>query len=167
MKELFKKPETLKEKLEDLWYDLSYYYPREIKYRWWAVKRFFKNLWRYRNILASDNDFDNSYLETVLLEKLKWMADYFRTARIVEGEERIYHEINLAIKLGELAFDRELEEDESSRYINTKNYKKFLKNYKFGQNELTDSYFKKELRRKKAMNLFYRVLAQYSGSWWD
>ena len=89
--ELFNKPETFRERVEDLWYNISYYYPRE---GWWAIKTFFRNIKRYWGILWSDNDFDHGFMEELIITKLTLMANYFRTAKVTEGTEEIYCQIN-------------------------------------------------------------------------
>ena len=174
------KPETLKEKLEDLWFYISCFYPRKIRDGWWALLRFFRNLKRYWKVLWEDNDFDQGYLEELILKKLSFMADYFREARIVVDEEEIYHQINLALRVGKIAFDISPEEDNPDEYggeygfsylgyVNTRNYKRFwpcieesgFKDPKMGMD------YKTELRRLKAKHLFYRILTVYSSRWWD
>lgn len=171
--DLFKKPETFKEKLEDLWYDISYYYPSLVRDFWYGIQRFFRNTWRYRDILWSDNDFDYGYLESIILKKLSFMADYFRISRIVEGEEDIYHKINLALRIGKIAFSEDDDPenyDEHFRYtgyINTKNYKRYWPQISEEDFNRLLSYNKTELRRIKAKKIFYRILSKYSWEWWD
>lgn len=183
--ELIKKPETFKEKLEDLWDDITNYYPSKIKDGLLAIKRFFRNLRKYWGILWSDNDFDHGYMEELIITKLTYMADYFRTARIVTGAEETYHKINLALRIGKIAFDINPEEcspeDYGGRfgfdyigYINTRNYKRFwpIKDPSIFEDSPEDNkrkglMFRNDLREKKARKIFYEILSQYSETWWD
>lgn len=174
LNKLFKKPETFKEKLEDLWFDISYYYPHEIRDFWWNLKAFFRNLCKYKSILWRDHDFDFGYLEEIILTKLEYMARYFRTARIVVGEERYYEQINWALKIGKIAFGRE-DFGEGiyffPGYVNLKTIKRFIPNFNEHDRLETDHKFreiiKDTLRKRKAKALFYRILRDYSENWWD
>lgn len=178
---LNKIPETFKEKLEDVWYDITRYYPSRIRDGWWAIKRFFRNLVKYWRILWRDNNFDHGYMEELIISKLTWMADYFRTARIAVGEEDIYNKINLAVRIGKIAFDinpKELSPENYGGiygldyigYVNIKNYKRFWPtiNPSFF---VSDSRIRiqciENLRKLKARHIFYNLLNQYSEHWWD
>lgn len=177
--DLLKEPETFKEKLKDFWYDVSYYYPRRLRDGWWAIKRFCRNLRKFWGILWKDDDFDQGYLEDIILKKLIWMSDYFRTARIVVREERIYNQINLAIRVGKIAFEKDTEDELYGSgeygfyyylgYVNLRNYKRFWASIK--PDQLNDEEIKgmhwTELRRLKARHIFYKILSQYSSTWWD
>lgn len=177
---LNKKPEIFKEKLESIWYDVTHYYPSRIRDGWWATKRFFRNLKRYWGILWEDNDFDHGYMENLLFKKLTFMADYFRTARLVEGAEKTYNQINLAIRVGRIAFDENPEEMspesyggnfglEYLGYVNTKNCKRFWPTIdpSFFENQEIKMYLITDLRKIKARRIFYKILSQYSETWWD
>ena len=174
LNKLFKKPDTFKENLEELWFDISYYYPHEIRDFWWNLKAFFRNLGKYKSILWRDHDFDFGYLEEIILTKLEYMAKYFRTARIVVGEERYYEQINWALKIGKIAFDRE-DFGEGiyffPGYVNLKTIKRFMPNFNEHDRLETDPKFreiiKDTLRKRKARVLFYRILRDYSENWWD
>lgn len=173
--------EKFKEKLEDIWYDISYFYPNKIRDFWLGIKRFFRNLKRYRYILWKDNDFDYGYLDEIVLLKLKFMANYFRTSRIAVGTERWYEEILWAIRLGEIYSEKEDFGYNSNGeiiyyypgYVNTKNIKKFMpkltdENLKrIDEDENFGKLVKTELRKRKARHLFFRLLRDYEENWWD
>ena len=177
----FKNMEKLKEKLEDIWFDISDYYPSRVRDFWWGCKRFIRNLKRYRHILWNDNDWDYGYLEEIVLLKLNFMADYFRTSRIAVGTERWYEEILWAIRLGEISMEKENFGDESKGeyrfdfpgYVNTRTIKRFFPMMKEEDikrvNEDTGfgKMIRTELRRRKARNLFFRILRDYEEKWWD
>ena len=160
------KPETLKDKLINFWNDISYYYPSRIRDGWWAIRRFCRNIKRYWKILWDDNDFDQGYLEKLIINKLTWMSEYFRVARIIDGEERIYSQINTALRIGKIAFELE-EEDKNSWTINTRNYKRFWPSIEDRHKLEESKYLKDTFRRLKAKRLFYQLLSVYSGRWWD
>lgn len=179
---LNKKPETIKEKLLDLWEDISYYYPQKIEEGWWSVCTFCRNIRKFWGILWKDRDFDHGYMEELLIKKLSWMADYFRTSRIIVEEEKIYTQINLAIRIGKIAFDLDPEKDSPENYggefgsdylghINTRNYKRFWPSIdliKFKEKETKwYKYNLDDLRKLKAKTIFYKILDQYSNGWWD
>lgn len=163
--DILKEPETFKEKLLDLWDDLTRYYPKRIREFWWDIQRFFRNTWRYRQILVKDNDFDHGYLDGILLQKLEFMADYFRTARIVEGEEDTYHQINLTLRLGKIAFEEIHFQD--GRYCNTRNFQRFIPTKKDEWTEKDNEFLKDELVRRKAKCLFWKMMDKYEATWWD
>lgn len=174
--DLFKKPETFKEKLEDLWYDISYYYPSRLKEFWYGVCRFLRNIRRYREILWSDNDFDFGYLDNILMTKISFMADYFRTARIIEGEERIYQEINLALRVGKIAFEWDIDKDGEAEdyknlnytgYVNTRNRQRYWPQISEENFMRHPDQNKTYLRRLKARDIFFKILSRYSSTWWD
>ena len=158
----------MNEKLKDLWDDIIYYYPKRIKNLWISLKTFIRNTWRYRRILLNDNDFDFGYLEDIILQKLEFMAKYFRTARIVEGEEKYYEEINLCLKIGKIAFEKE-EDFNEEKYINIRNSKRFIKVTldEADPEHKTINLYKKYLRNLKARNLFYKIISERSNGWWD
>lgn len=167
-----KKPETMKEKFKDLWFDFTCYYPSRVKDGFNTCCRFFRNLRKYWSFLVSDFDFDFSCMEILILKKLSYMADYFRTARITENSVNIYNQINLVIKIGEIITEKEQFTSPEKYggkygvdfigYVNTRNYKRFLDS-KIDNDEL----MKTELRKRKARLIFYKILEQYSDSWWD
>lgn len=173
--------EKLKKKLEDIWFNISDYYPSKVRDFWWGCKRFIRNLKRYRHILWNDNDWDYGYLEEIVLLKLNFMADYFRTSRIAVGTERWYEEILWAIRLGEISMEKENFGDESKGeyrfdfpgYVNTRTIKRFFPMMKEEDikriNEDTEfgKMIRTELRRRKARNLFFRILRDYEEKWWD
>lgn len=179
LEELLKKPETFKEKIKDFWFTISYCYPRDIRDFWWGLKRFFRNLKRYRNILWNDNDFDYGYLDEMILTKLEFMARYFRTARIAEGTEKVYEEICWAIRLGRIFMEKENFGDESKGeyifefpgYVNIKNIKRFYPRFKDYDRLEKDKNFRKmiltELRKQKAKNCFHKLLRDKEQTWWD
>ena len=179
LEELLKKPETFKEKIKDFWFTISYCYPRDIRDFWWGLKRFFRNLKRYRNILWNDNDFDFGYLDEMILTKLEFMARYFRTARIAEGTEKTYEEICWAIRLGRIFMEKENFGDESKGeyifdfpgYVNIKNIKRFYPKFKDYDRLEKDKNFRKmiltELRKQKAKNCFHKLLRDKEQTWWD
>ena len=151
--------ENLIDKIEDIWLDIKYVLPRVISEFFWNIRRYIRNIIRYRNVLAKDNDFDSSYFEDLILTKLKFMAEYFRTARIVVGEERIYQEVCWAIRLGNIAFDKE-DILEYTGYVNLRDIKKYFPKLTEGDIKRIeeDSKFgtmmKTELRRRKGRRLF-------------
>lgn len=164
----------IKELLEDFWLDLTCYYPRLIKESWWKIKNFFWNTWRYRDILSKDFDFDFGYLELLIMKKLEFMAEYFRVARIIVDEEKIYHQINLTLRIGKIAFELDVEENpeegydgyEYTGYVNTRNYQRFWWGNR-NPTEMELKILKTEMRRSKARHLFYTMLARYSHLWSD
>lgn len=164
--------ENLIDKIEDIWLDIRYVLPRVISEFFWNIRRYIRNIIRYRNVLAKDNDFDSSYFEDLILTKLKFMAEYFRTARIVVGEERIYQEVCWAIRLGNIAFDKE-DILEYTGYVNLSDIKKYFP--KLTEEDMKrieeDSKFgtimKTELRRRKGRRLFFRLLEEHEWNWAD
>ena len=164
--------ENLIDKLEDIWLDIKYVLPRVISEFFWNIRRYIRNIIRYRNVLAKDNDFDSGYFEDLILTKLKFMAEYFRTARIVVGEERIYQEVCWAIRLGNIAFDKE-DILEYTGYVNLRDIKKYFP--KLTEENMKrieeDSRFgcimRTELRRRKSRRLFFRLLEEHEWNWAD
>lgn len=179
LEKLLKKPETFKEKVRDLWFTISYCYPRDIRDFWWGIRNFFRNLWRYREILWEDHDWDFGYLDEMILTKLEFMAKYFRVARIAEGTEKTYEEICLAIRLGRIFMEKENFGDESKGeyifdfpgYVNTKNLNRFLPGFKDYQRLEEDEKYRgmmlTELRKQKAKNCFHKLLRDKEQTWWD
>lgn len=171
LKDLLKEPETFKEKIKDIWFTISYCYPRDIRDFWWGIKRFFRNIWRYRHILRSDNDWDFGYLEMIIMTKLEFMAKYFRTSRIVVSSEKIYEEICLAIRLGKIFMDDYDYCEDYSGYVNIKNIKRFYPKFDEYQRLEEDEKFRKmiitELRKEKAKYCFYNLLKYKEEKWWD
>lgn len=168
LEKLFKKPETIKEKLEDLWFTITYCFPRDVRDFWRSLKCFFHNLKRYRWMLWNDCDFDFGYLDEIIYMKLEFMANYFRTSRIVVNEEKIYDEICLAIKLAKIFMEKE--ETDYTGYINDRNIRRF--NSSFNEHIYKDrpDIYKtilKDLRRLKARHCFYRLLEEKARNWWD
>lgn len=173
--------EKLKEILENILFDISDYYPSRVRDFWLGIKRFFRNLIRYRHILWKDNDFDYGYLDEIIMLKLKFMSNYFRTSRIALGAERWYAEILLAIRLGEIISEKEdFGYDSNGKciyyypgYVNTRNIKKFIPKLtdkdikRINEEEKFGRLMKTELRRRKARHLFFRLLRDYEEKWWD
>lgn len=164
--------ENLIDKIEDIWLDIRYVLPRVISEFFWNIRRYIRNIIRYRNVLAKDNDFDSSYFEDLILTKLKFMAEYFRTARIVVGEERIYQEVCWAIRLGNIAFDKE-DILEYTGYVNLRDIKKYFPNLteedmkRIEEDSKFGTMMKTELRRRKGRRLFFKLLEEYEWNWAD
>lgn len=152
---------TLKEKIEEI----TYYYSSKVKDWFWNFKCFCRNIKNYWGILWKDCNFDYYYLEDLILHKLVLMSEYFKTARIAYDSEKVYHQINFAIRIGNIAFKDKYE----GQYVNLGTYKKYFPFVK--ETEIFDDYlmgmFKEELRRAKAKRIFYKILERYSQTWWD
>lgn len=166
--------ENLIDKIEDIWLDIRYVLPRVISEFFWNIRRYIRNIIRYRNVLAKDNDFDSSYFEDLILTKLKFMAEYFRTARIIVGEERIYQEVCWAIRLGNIAFDKEdILEYTYTGYVNLRGIKKYFPKLTEGdikrieEDSRFGSVMKTELRKRKSRRLFFRLLDEHEWNWAD
>lgn len=131
---------------------------------WFGTIRFFRNLWKYRYILLEDQDWDYGYLDEIMLTKLRFMANYFKTSKIVEDAPKIYAEINLAIKLCNIVMEKETEIYYKG-YVNLNNYQRFLpRKIKFNLDPII---YSTELRRQKAINCLFLLLRYKKESWWD
>lgn len=131
------------------------------------LSRFFVKLKRYLPLVWKDNEFDYWYLDKVVVTKLKWMSDYFRVTRIVEGEEETYRQVNRAYQIGKIALEEEYFEEE--KYVNIRNFHRFCPNSK--EESFRDGTYaewaRKDLRAIKARHLLYAYIAHYGRTWWD
>ena len=175
LKELDKKPETFKEKLEDLWLDLKILYEKWFKDPYYGLKNYFRNLIRYSGILWSDRDWDYDFFLNIQEKKLEFMEKYHKESGICTENPWIASRIKIARSL--LRIIREEDEDVKkplfwTPHVNTKNAKRFHKRWDFLQmitegKEDGIQMAKYELRKEKAWILYYRCLEQYLRTWWD
>lgn len=166
--DLFKeKPETFKEKLEDYWLDIKVFFEKYFKDPYRGIKNFFRNVFRYREILWRDYDFDYDFFLNIQDKKLELMERYHRKSGICVENPWMASRIKMSRNL--LMVAREIDSDKHEElfwtpYVNLKNKSRFL-----DQNcKITDEkILKYTLRLKKAWVLYHKALEQYTKSWWD
>lgn len=122
-----------------------------------------------KKILKNDFDFDWQFMLDLERHKLKRMHKYFTEHNIAESDSRVTKELNLAIKLIEIICgddsDRLLIDGNFKKYVNIKNYKRFV-TYTTPQLNVS-AYFRSELRVEKAWNLYHKLRQDRMRTWWN
>ena len=161
--DIFKEPETLKEK---------FYYDFYLPIKWklekiiidpiLGIKNYFRNLIRYSPILWSDQDFDFAFCLSLLDKKLEFMEKYFKDSKIAVGNQDRSDRIRLARKLLSMVDDAPLKDDKI--YVNMKNRFRFTKwDYK----DCTSLTYQTHVREQKIWYIFNKLIYYNLQSWWD
>ena len=121
---------------------------------------------KYSKILKEDRDYDFEYMLDLEKFKLKRMSEYFSKSQIISDWERVVKEINLCIKLIDIITEKDppgylYNGTKKLPYVNTRNYKRFLK-YFYNNDSYRD-----DLRQTKALYLYNLIRTYRMRSWWD
>ena len=121
---------------------------------------------KYSKILKEDRDYDFEYMLDLEKFKLKRMSEYFSKSQIISDWERVVKEINLCIKLIDIITEKDppgylYNGTKKLPYVNTRNYKRFLK-YIYDNN-----FYRDDLRQTKALYLYNLIRTYRMMSWWD
>ena len=121
---------------------------------------------KYSKILKEDRDYDFEYMLDLEKFKLKRMSEYFSKSQIISDWERVVKEINLCIKLIDIITEKDppgylYNGTKKLPYINTRNYKRFLK-YIYD-----NDFYRDDLRQTKALYLYNLIRTYRMMSWWD
>lgn len=121
---------------------------------------------KYSKILKEDRDYDFEYMLDLEKFKLKRMSEYFSKSQIISDWERVVKEINLCIKLIDIITEKDppgylYNGTKKLPYINTRNYKRFLK-YIYD-----NDFYRDDLRQTKALYLYNLIRTYRMRSWWD
>lgn len=123
----------------------------------------------YEKILKKDFDFDWQFMLDLEKHKLKRMHKYFTEHNFTAADSRVIRELGLAIKLIEIIcdedFDRLMINGNFKKYVNIKNYKRFV-TYTIPQLNAS-AYFRSELRVEKAWNLYHKLRQDRMRTWWN
>ena len=121
---------------------------------------------KYHKILKEDKDYDFEYMLDLEKFKLKRMSEYFSKSQIISDWERVVKEINLCIKLIDIITEKDppgylYNGTKKLPYVNTRNYKRFLK-YIYD-----NDFYRDDLRQTKALYLYNLIRTYRMMSWWD
>ena len=121
---------------------------------------------KYSKILKEDRDYDFEYMLNLEKFKLKRMSEYFSKSQIISDWERVVKEINLCIKLIDIITEKDppgylYNGTKKLPYVNTRNYKRYLK-YIYD-----NDFYRDDLRQTKALYLYNLIRAYRMMSWWD
>lgn len=121
---------------------------------------------KYSKILKEDRDYDFEYMLNLEKFKLKRMSEYFSKSQIISDWERVVKEINLCIKLIDIITEKDppgylYNGTKKLPYVNTRNYKRFLK-YIYD-----NDFYRDDLRQTKALYLYNLIRTYRMMSWWD
>ena len=115
--------------------------------------------------------FDYGFLLSIEKQALIQMANYFETSEIAYGNDAVFKDLKLALKL----LDIVIEEDSAwhsnggpgwvDRYINTNNWKRFLPSV--DNLELNKPIIQDHLRREKAWYIYNKLKYYRMRAWWD
>ena len=115
--------------------------------------------------------YDYEYLLNIERIALKYMAEYFKSSNISVGNEFIVRDINLCLKLIDIATDKGFRSNVlfyknkgiNVPYVNIRNKDRFIKHKarNFGSPVI-----KALIREVKAWNLYCRVRSNMQ-AWWD
>lgn len=109
--------------------------------------------------------FDYEYLLDIERVALKYMAKYFESSDIAVGNEFIARDINLCLKLlniatGDLFYAKE---DINAPYVNIRNKERFIKHT---TKNFDSPAIRSFIREMKAWNLYCKVRSNMQ-RWWD
>ena len=109
--------------------------------------------------------FDYEYLLDIERVALKYMAKYFKASNIVHHNEFIVRDINLCLKLlniatGDLFYAKE---DINAPYVNIRNKERFIKHT---TKNFDSPAIRSFIREMKAWNLYCKVRSSMQ-AWWD
>ena len=109
--------------------------------------------------------FDYEYLLDIERVALKYMAKYFKASNIVHHNEFIVRDINLCLKLlniatGDLFYAKE---DINAPYVNIRNKERFIKHT---TKNFDSPAIRSFIREMKAWSLYCKIRSNMQ-SWWD
>lgn len=175
---------TWKGKLEDLWWN-------SVGYRLKELKTSIKNVIRWFPIIWKDRDWDDSYIFTILKQKLYFTAQLHIKNKRYVGWEREVELMTLAIKLIDFVTNEHYEDVAwnfmTSKYGESKwSFKKIegkehlsemiFKYPKIEDGTYTQVEYDKDFREthneantkhRKARKLLFRILDEHIERWWD
>lgn len=128
-----------------------------------------KNTIMYYPVLRKDFDWDYAFLMDLIDFKLKRMAKYFHTHSVLVNEERYAGQMDLAIRLLNIAYksDAITNKDVEGIKINTRNAKRFIPEELLDGWYRNSEYFLADLRQRKAEKLFWEYVAHNINHWWE
>lgn len=138
-------------------------------------KIFCKNLWIYKKILWNQRDWDYAYLLNLEKFKFSLMIKHFINNPYVDHDNDIKW-ISICIKLIDIileedssySFDLKTKKCNITKYVNTNNSSRFVKNLFASQDSIELIIYKKEiLRQQKALYLYNKIRYNYLYGWWD
>ena len=142
------------------------------------IRRFFRNLKLWFDILKTDEQWDYVFLEKVILHKLKLMKDFYDSGQNYTVADDTVKELNITIN----ALERLLKSDyihfpegKAPRIESTDNKNsnelfyelKTIYHEDFGKEDVEKVYRKAEEDEAKDRELVYKMLKEKSPSWWD
>ena len=128
----------------------------------------------YHEILKDNYDWDYDFLIDLIEFKLKRMAEYFHTHRIVENEELYAKQVDKAIAILNAGYKTDIIlSKDLYNYVNERNLNRFIPKQYFRtclKDKNTD-YYKEyglaTIREYKAKALFWKYLHHYIELWWE
>lgn len=111
--------------------------------------------------------YDYAFLLEIEKEALIKMANYFETSNIAVGDEIVYRDLKLAIKLLDIILENDSAynySDKSMRkYVNIKNVKRFFS----VSGDFESAIMKDVLRCEKAWYLYSKLREYKTRTWWN
>lgn len=124
----------------------------------------------YHSVLKDDQDWDEGFFFDLVKFKLKRMAEYFHTHRIVENEEEYARQVDKAIAILNAGYKTNIiRNSDLYNYVNTRNVHRFfnIRELNFISREKLKDYYLATVRERKAKTLFWKFLYHYIERWWD
>jgi len=120
------------------------------------------SLEKYREAVRNAGTFPYSpiYLFEIMSAALDYMEHYHAASHLLVESPRIAEEIRRTKVLANILAKDEYEAQSS--YVNARNYKRFLPDYKEGS-----LCGKRELRKAKAAHILFGMLEYYHENWWE
>lgn len=156
---------------------LTLWVRRKSRLKLYKIKKFFRNLRLWFEIIKTDEQWDYVFLEKVILHKLKLMKDFYDSGQDYTVADDTVKELNITID----ALERLLKSD----YIHFPEGKapklevldnesnglfselKTTYHEDFGEEMVEEVYRKSEEDEMKDRELVYKMLKEKSPSWWD
>ena len=139
----------------------------------YKIKKYFRNLIRYHDILKEDEDYDYEYLYDIILKKLKLMENFYvKEKNEYNTHEKTIYELSQCISILERIVEDDYYPEDGNTYIETLSPIDFSSNG--DKKPMSEGIRKKIIRwdieeeenRQKDMKTFFELLNKNIRNWW-
>lgn len=136
----------------------------------YKIKRYFRNLVRYHEILAKDEDFDYVYLYEIVLKKLIFMEKHHRNSEFTNYNNSVIpDEILDSIKILKRLINDDYLPYEGDKYFQSMSFDKLLENKQDEKvrEKIIKWFIEEEKQRNKDKSDFLKIINEKIEGWWD
>ena len=134
------------------------------RFKYYDLKQATHNFYYWFKVIGRTNYWDSTYLLDIEEHYLKKSLKYFIKSNLVVNNEFIVRDIKICLSLIEIIKN----EGENVKYVNIKNYKRFIPN--LNEHHFSDKMIdmtKRAIAWQKAIQLYNKIRGDKMLTWWD